>query len=391
MKRFLASEFPLALTFGLAAIAVGACTAPGGGGGTKDTGAFVPSTDLGVTLDLVTDTPAAPPDAGPATKTPIWSVDPAAPTSAAGKKVQHFGGYGAAGDERLYLCGDAGLFRVRRGGTWEDRDVGGTAAVRGCHALDDDRMIAVADGGKAWLWSKAGAQWTPNEILDGPALRAAWMLGDQEAIAVGAAGSLYRLSGATWTPETTAGVTGTLEALWGTPDASFLVAVGDQVIATYDSKTAAWKKEPLPADPDGTPDAQKGFHGLAVAGVAKNNVWAVGDWGRILYRGVDGTWTHQDGQWSVTAFTAVTAFSPQDVMIVAKKGQVRRFDGAKWNVVDVQSPKKLPDGGAWPSPDARIDGQTVRSYDLVGVWGSGPGALWLIDGAAHLIQYNGRW
>ena len=144
----------------------------------------------------------------------------------------------------------------------------------------------------------------------------------------------------------------------------------------------------MPEDPPGTPEANMGIRALDVWGSDADNVWAVGEWGKIAYRDSTGTWTYQDSQWYATPFTNVWGLSSNFVLAAGTKGTVRQFDGEAWQILAPQTPKKTASGEKWPS------GQVVPAGPMLSYTGSyalDENNIWLFDATGKLIQYNDKY
>ena len=122
-------------------------------------------------------------------------------------------------------------------------------------------------------------------------------------------------------------------------------------------------------------------------GAYPDNIWAVGNNGKIAYRDGSGTWTFQDSNWfGPTPFNAVWGFSKDDVIVAGNVGKVRRFDGTAWQVVETKTPKKTQFGDAWPSDQVVPPESTDLNY--VGLFAQDPDNIWLFDRNGLLVQYN---
>ena len=357
---------------------LGCSPATGGGGSSKDD----TEADTTATGELPSPVDGEQVDTGStATQPPQWTMATDVPSEVVGKAVRDFGGFGGG---TLFLCGDAGIFRLRApDGTWTKRDVETDKALRACTARSASELVTVGDGGKVWSWTEKD-EWGPLDLFEqSPGLRDVWLDDAGIITVVGVQGSIYRFEDLVWKDERVAGVTATLQALWASADGTLAIAGGEgTLLARIGGK---WAAEALPPDPPGTP-AGNVFTVRSIWGPDASHVWAVGSLGRIAFRGEAGTWTYQDSQWFATAFNTVFGLSATDVLVAADKGQVRRFDGTAWQIVEMKTPKKTPAGQPWP-PDQVVP-NPPGSLDFVGAWASEPLHLWLMESSGKLVQYN---
>lgn len=142
---------------------------------------------------------------------------------------------------------------------------------------------------------------------------------------------------------------------------------------------------------------------LGVWGTANDDIWAVGDKGRVL---------RFDGRrWNVLQpgvneyLAGVWASGPGDVWFTGYNGRVLRFDGKRWwlhptgvsndfNGIWGSGPKDVFtvgdrgvifhfDGTCWTR-------QETGTEDLFfGVWGSGPKNVWAVGGRGNVAHYDG--
>jgi len=360
-------------------VAIFALMSCGGGGENTEptpTDVVEPTPDISAVDTVEPDT------APPPIKDPVWTLKAGVPTAVAGKTVSHFGGFMSLGQDRMYFCGDSGLFRVWNDGEWLDMDVSSSATLKDCHAVGDDLMAAVGDDGKFWMWVGAD-NWLTDDIFDtSPGLRGVHISKATSITAVGVAGSLYRYDGAEWENQTLPDTTGTLWDVWGTAEDN-LYAVGDRLLLHYNG--TEWVSETMPADPPGTPEGNQGIRARAVAGVDADHVWAVGDQGKVAYRDASGEWSYQDALWYPTAFTGIWTGAADFALIVSAKGQVRRYDGSEWGIVDVATPKKTTTGELWPAEQAVPKGETL---DYAGVYAMDSENIFLFSKTGIMLQYN---
>jgi hypothetical protein len=244
-------------------------------------------------------------------------------------------------------------------------------------------MAAVGEQGRVWKW--AGTEnWQSHDLFaEAPQLLDVWISNVSSLTVVGVSGSIYRLNVSTWVDQRIPGIDANIEAIWGPNDVE-LFAGGNNLLLHYDG--SEWTQETLPVDDEETSDANKGFKLRDIHGADKDNVWAVGDKGKVAFRDAAGVWKFQDSQWKILPFNAVFALSSSDVITVGEKGKARRYSGQEpWGILKVETPKKTPTGDKWPAAQ-KVPPQDLLQY--VGCWALDAENIWLMDGKGLLIQYN---
>lgn len=368
----------------LLTLVLGACSTPAGGGGGDDE---PDATEVTEEVSPPEDE-GPPPDDGPdgPTQELQWTVDPNVPAAVQGKSMRHFSGYSDGGLDKLYFCGEGGVFRVREGENWQDRDLNTSDTINSCHAVADNLMAAVGDVGQVWKQTGTG-NWQSNDLIATPQnLRGVWITSLAVLHVVGEQGSVFRLDNTTWTDESLEGIDGALNAIYGLDDGT-MFAVGKDALLSFDG--TVWTQEVIPEDPPGTVEANKGFTGRAVWAADAANAWAVGDNGKIAYRDGAGTWTYQDSQWfGGTPFNMVWGLSATDVIVAGTVGIARRWNGTEWTIMEVKTPKKTPLQDLWP-PDRKVPPEPQLDY--IGAHGLDASHLWLFDRGGLLIRYNDEY
>lgn len=103
---------------------------------------------------------------------------------------------------------------------------------------------------------------------------------------------------------------------------------------------------------------------LSVWGAAPDNLWAVGDRGRVLR--FDGAQWHRADPGPRDYLAGVWGSGPGDVFVTGYNGQVLHFDGSAW----------------WKQP-------TGVTNDFNGIWGSGPKDVFTVGDRGVILHYDG--
>jgi len=253
---------------------------------------------------------------------------------------------------------------------------------RRIQALDDDSVL-VRDAERRWKAVSTGVDRDVNAL---------WGTSDTDVWAVGARGLLVHHDGFGWSPQPANTDRRRLNALWGTPDGSHLVAVGELgTVLVFDG--AGWTRRDLPVSSELR----------AVWGFAPDDVWVVGSYA---------TW-HWDG----TAWQAATGAAsrdlyglwgaaPDDVWAVGAWGTVLHFDGAAWSQVGAGTGLRLRDVWGAASDDVWAVGErglllhwdgagwsTVASETtehLRAVWGRGPDDVVAVGTRGMVLHHDGN-
>ena len=173
---------------------------------------------------------------------------------------------------------------------------------------------------------------------------------DGQLFAVGDAGSVVRFTGTGW-EEVDYAKSNNLEGVWANA-LTFVVAVGEYTIDLWDG--AGWSKM----------GGSTGHRFHAVWGVNPQNIWAVGDFGKIV-RYTNGLWTSQTSPVGNT-LRDVWGTSPSDVWAVGDGGAVVHYDGSEW---------------------AAVESGTLNS--LLGIWGSGEDNVYIVGSKGRVLHWNG--
>jgi len=172
---------------------------------------------------------------------------------------------------------------------------------------------------------------------------------DGEVWAVGDKGGVYRFKGTAW-EKVTYNKVNNLKGVWAAAK-TFVVAVGEYTIDLWDGT----KFSPMPGS--------TGHRFYAVWGINSKNVWAVGEFGKIV-RLVNGVWQNQPSATSHT-LRAVWGTGPTDVWAVGDGGAVVHFDGEVWSAVESGTLAKLNAVAGLGPKDVTIAGNkgAVLRYD----------------------------
>lgn len=224
---------------------------------------------------------------------------------------------------------------------------------------------------KTWRWQLAGGAtsftfsvmvstdvpaqggvllWTPTILRDEGARRGVWVNTALDVWIVGDAGSAFRWDGTSWVDFAT-GTTSQLNAVWGSGVSNVFAGGAGGTIVRWDGR--GWA-----ATASGTANDINGIWGSSA-----NNVFAVGAGGTIQH------WT--GSAWSAmasptaNAITAVWGTSSTSAWAVTAAGEVLRYTGS-W-AVDT----------------------TFAGAQLNGVWGSGPGDVYVVGSAGTKWHWDG--
>jgi len=193
--------------------------------------------------------------------------------------------------------------------------------------------------------------WRPQVRATTQGLRAIWgAAGD--AFAVGAGGTILRLSGTTWS-KMDSGRPEDLNGVWGSSSTDVFAVGAGGVILHFDGTRWA---------PQVNPDPTKRLS--AVWGSSPTNVFAVGESGTLLR--YDGTAWSKQALATSNQLVGVWGSSATDVYVVGAGGTILHFNGTVWSAQDSPSPA-----------------------DLRGVWGSSAGDVFAVGANGVVLHSNG--
>lgn len=194
-----------------------------------------------------------------------------------------------------------------------------------------------------------GASWQIQQSPATHTLRSVYGA-DGQVFAVGDKGTVVRFSGNSWAlldyPKAN-----NLQGVWASA-ATFVVAAGEYTIDLWNG--TKWSTMPG--------SIGHRFHG--VWGVNPQNIWAVGDYGKIV-RYTNGMWASQSSPVGNT-LRAVWGTSPTDVWAAGDGGTVVHFDGTEWTQVE---------SGVFSS--------------LLDIWGTGPKNIYFVGTKGRVLHYDG--
>ncbi len=219
-----------------------------------------------------------------------------------------------------------------------------------------------------------------------------WMLNSTTGWAVGSKGLiLYTTNGGISWASQTSGVTGDINAVWGSDANNVWAGVEGGTILKYNG--TSWS-----AQPSGTT-----LNINAVWGSDANNVWAVGTVGTILkYNGT--AWSAQTSG-TTKAINAVWGSDANNVWAVGLDGTILKYNGTSWTAQTSNVTSTL--SGVWGSDANNVwavgDFGTILKYNgtswatqtsnatstLYGVWGSDANNIWAVGINGAILKYNG--
>jgi hypothetical protein len=323
------------------------------------------------------------------------------------------------GREDVWAVGAGGVLLHWTGAAWYTAPTGTKEDLHGIWASAGGDIWAVGDTSASVHWDGAAwaaspplpPTWGPDVVAPPPAdmlpkdLYAVGGDGPNDVWVAGDAGAMLHFDGQQWRPDSVGGYGQSYRGIWGDGSGAFwFVGTGGVIAAAYDGRDPS---RPYPPSAYSLPAL------AAIWGTAADDVWAVGAGGTIV---------HLDGKaWSVVPspttadITSIWGFAADDIWASTRGEGALHFDGTTWSaiqVVAVNSGTTLnwyavfgiaPDdlwitgsytysgymsgggGPAWSHWDGSA--WTVGDISRVpfatsgdGVWRSGPGSLWMVDG-----------
>jgi hypothetical protein len=283
-------------------------------------------------------------------------------------------------DGSLVACGEQGKVVIYEGDTWLPANTGSNVNLANCHGTSSNSLIAVGDQGR--VWRRTGGAWSNEDLTaESPGLLGVYAVSSDEFVVVGVAGTIYRWTNSQWNKESLSSAN-TIQAVHGADE--LLFATGDDSLLYYDG--TSWITEDLPEDPLGTPQANLGFRGRDIWAASATAVWAVGDLGKVAYRGTDGTWVRQDAKWQATAFRHIVGRDQNSLYAMGDKGLLREYSNGEWLVPTVESPEFTNSVPPTPWPSERIV-PPQATLEFVGGTARPDGELWLFTLTGQWITY----
>jgi hypothetical protein len=221
-----------------------------------------------------------------------------------------------------------------------------------------------------FAWGLDGGSWS-YLALDG-GLNAVTATAWNDAVAVGAQGTLWRWDGRTLSPED-AGVPDDLLAVWRAPDGRLWATTRGGAVVFRDLN-GSWQVQ------SASTNALN-----ALWAPSPDDLFAVGDYGAIWHSTGDGTWVQQ-ASGVIQALYGVWGSSGSDVYAVGNTGRVIHRIGGSWAVEDAGTGVLLSAVWGSASDDVYVGGNagTVLHSTGDGVWTkvpcAGNHAILAIDG-----------
>jgi len=286
----------------------------------------------------------------------------------------------ALADLNLVACGSAGAVAVYEADTWTSINTGASIDIRSCGGMAPGNVIAVGDQGR--VWKRTASAWSNEDLTEeSPGLLDVHAVAENEFIVVGVAGTIYRWTSGVWGKESIS-TNSAVQAVHGVDNALF--ATGDELLLSWDG--AEWVEDAIPDDPPGTPEANIGFRGRDIWAASATSVWAVGDRGKVAFRGSDGFWVRQDAKWQATAFRGIVGNDESSLFALGDKGLLRQFVDGSWEVPVVESPEFTTTNPPQPWPiDSTVPPQATLSF--VGGSVRTNGDVWLFTTSGQWIRY----
>jgi len=216
-------------------------------------------------------------------------------------------------DDKMFIKGEQG---------WKTQSSGVKKNLYGLWGPSFGDVYGVGTDGTVAHFN--GTSWSIQQSPATTTLRAVHGA-DGEVWAVGEKGGVFRFQGTKW-EQVTYNKINNLKAVWAAAK-TFVVVAGEYTIDLWDGA----KFSPMPGN--------TGHRFYAVWGINSKNVWAVGEFGKIV-RLVNGVWQNQASGTSHT-LRAVWGTGPTDVWAAGDGGAVVHFDGEAWTVVDSGTLAKL--------------------------------------------------
>lgn len=185
----------------------------------------------------------------------------------------------ATGSDTGWAVGKFGALVERQGGTWKATPTQLNGSANAIYAADHDNVIAVGDGGMAFVRT-GGSEWQTQFTATSVNLQGVWGPSPNSVYAVGLLASIVHYDGQEWKSMTgPAGVD--WHCVWGTSDSDVWAGGSNGAVAHFDGKDWKMLVEPVTANL------------RAVWGLSGSDLWAVGENGSI-YHGNGVGWQHTE-------------------------------------------------------------------------------------------------
>ena len=222
----------------------------------------------------------------------------------------------------VWAGGLSGVILHYDGVSWSSVGSGLVVTINSIWAVSSSCAWACGPGGKVTKWD--GSSWTPQSSGTANALRAVWAADAINAWAVGDSGTIRRTinGGGTWDTETS-GTLASLRAVRGTSPWDVWV-VGSSGTSLRRTPLDTWVSVFCPVGSLLTGVAPDGTLQEGVAWPVSQNVWAVGQSGRILLSEPEHTYGLAPSP-VVTALNSIWVLSPGSAWAVGSSGVILRL------------------------------------------------------------------
>lgn len=284
-----------------------------------------------------------------------------------------------------YAVGDNGTVLRLSGNTWSTEAAGSTASL---NSVWSGSGVVYAVGANGEMLRKSGT-WSKVALPTLETLYAVHGLSATDVVAAGAAGTLLKFDGTTWSTLSAGGFSGAFYGIDGSAaNGGRRYLVGDGGVAQLDGATTSIVSTPyaprmysVEMDASGNvwTGGQRGIVMRGAGTWSTNNmapdlldVWtstptsayAVGEFGTV-YRWNGTTWTRQNVPTTVT-LEAVWSPNANEAFAGGDNGTILRFNGTAWTLMTVPT--------------------TASIYNL---WGTSNSDVWAVTSAGEVLRYNG--
>ncbi|MBY0490990.1 MAG: Ig-like domain-containing protein [Gemmatimonadaceae bacterium] len=284
-----------------------------------------------------------------------------------------------------YAVGDNGTVLRLSGNTWSTEAAGSTASL---NSVWSGSGVVYAVGANGEMLRKSGT-WSKVALPTLETLYAVHGLSATDVVAAGAAGTLLKFDGTTWSTLSAGGFSGAFYGIDGSAaNGGRRYLVGDGGVAQLDGATTSMVS---------TPYAPRMY---SVEMDASGNVWTGGQRG-IVMRGA-GTWSTNN---MAPDLLDVWTSTPTSAYAVGEFGTVYRWNGTAWTRQNVPTTVTLE--AVW-SPNANEafaggDNGTILRFNgtawtlmtvpttasIYNLWGTSNSDVWAVTSAGEVLRYNG--
>ncbi len=284
-----------------------------------------------------------------------------------------------------YAVGDNGIVIRFNGTAWSTEAAGSTASLNGVWSGSGLVYVVGANGE---MLRKSGT-WSRVALPTLETLYAVHGLNGTDIVAAGAAGTLLKFDGTTWSTLTSGGFSGSFYTITGSAaNGGRRYLVGDGGVAQLDGSTASVVN---------TPYAPR-LYAAIMDGTG--NVWVGGQRG-IVMRG-PGTWTTNN---LAPDLLDVWTSTPTSAYAVGEFGSVYRWDGTSWTRQSIPTTATLETVWSPSANDAFVGGDnglimrfngttwttmtTPTTASIYNIWGSSATDVWAVTAGGEVLRYNG--